>query len=68
MRPYCGNSRSSADVIRKIDMTDVNFRAHPEQARNSLQALADTYIATQEMRSPGASSFFASEAERYREG
>jgi uncharacterized protein involved in exopolysaccharide biosynthesis len=59
-----------ADVMRKTNIIGVSFRARtPEQARNSLQALAETYIAQHKKmrRPPGASSFFASEAERYRE-
>src|SRR5882724_611753 len=59
-----------ADVVRKTNIIGVSFRARtPEQARNSLQALAETYIAQHKKmrRPPGASSFFASEAERYRE-
>jgi uncharacterized protein involved in exopolysaccharide biosynthesis len=60
----------TADVVRKTNLITVGFRAGtPEQARNSLQALSEAYIAQhKKMSRPiGASTFFATEAERYRE-
>ena len=60
----------TADVVRKTNLITVSFRARtPEQARNLLQALSEAYIAQhKKMSRPiGTSTFFATEAERYRQ-
>ncbi|HEY1463590.1 MAG TPA: Wzz/FepE/Etk N-terminal domain-containing protein [Terriglobales bacterium] len=57
-------------VIRKTNIITVSFRARsPEQARNSLQALSEAYLAQhKKMQRPlGTTSFFTSQAEHYRQ-
>ncbi len=57
------------EQVRKTNVIDVSYRAgSPEQARNSLQQLAQLYLEQHRrmQRPTGASAFFASEAERYR--
>jgi uncharacterized protein involved in exopolysaccharide biosynthesis len=57
------------EPVRKTNVINVSIRAKdPEEARNSLQRLADAYLEEHRRmeRPAGASSFFAAEAERYR--
>ena len=57
-------------VIRKTNIITVNFRARtPEQARNSLQALSEAYLAQhKKMQRPlGTTPFFTSQAAHYRQ-
>lgn len=63
------DKRLETEPVRKTNVISVSFRAStPEEARNSLQRLADAYLEQhRRMQRPvGASSFFSSEAERYR--
>jgi uncharacterized protein involved in exopolysaccharide biosynthesis len=63
------DKRLETEPVRKTNVINVSFRAKtPEEARNSLQRLADAYLEQhRRMQRPvGASSFFTSEAERYR--
>jgi uncharacterized protein involved in exopolysaccharide biosynthesis len=63
------DKRLETEPVRKTNVISVTFRANtPEEARNSLQRLADAYLEQhRRMQRPvGASSFFSSEAERYR--
>jgi uncharacterized protein involved in exopolysaccharide biosynthesis len=63
------DKRLETEPVRKTNVISVSFRAStPEDARNSLQRLADTYLEQhRRMQRPvGASAFFTSEAERYR--
>jgi uncharacterized protein involved in exopolysaccharide biosynthesis len=63
------DKRLETEPVRKTNVIDVRFRAStPEEARTSLQRLADAYLEQhRRMQRPvGASSFFTSEAERYR--
>jgi uncharacterized protein involved in exopolysaccharide biosynthesis len=63
------DKKLETEPVRKTNVISVTFRAStPEEARNSLQHLADAYLEQhRRMQRPvGASSFFTSEAERYR--
>jgi len=62
------DKKLETEPVRKTNVIDVRYRARdPQQARNSLQRLCQTYLAQhRRMQRPGgASAFFASEAERY---
>jgi uncharacterized protein involved in exopolysaccharide biosynthesis len=63
------DKRLETEPVRKTNVISVSLRAStPEEAQNSLQRLADTYLELHRrmQRPAGASTFFASEAERYR--
>ena len=63
------DKRLETEPVRKTNVISVSVRAStPEEARNSLQRLGDAYLEQhRRMQRPvGASSFFTSEAERYR--
>ncbi len=63
------DKRLEVEPVRKTNVISVTLRANSaEEARNSLQRLADTYLEQhRRMERPvGASAFFTSEAERYR--
>jgi uncharacterized protein involved in exopolysaccharide biosynthesis len=63
------DKKLEVEPVRKTNVISVTFRANTaEEARNSLQRLADTYLEQhRRMQRPvGASAFFTSEAERYR--
>lgn len=63
------DKKLETEQVRKTNVINVSYRARsPEQARNSLQKLAQLYLEQhRKMQRPtGASAFFASEAERYR--
>jgi uncharacterized protein involved in exopolysaccharide biosynthesis len=62
------DKKLETEPVRKTNVIDVRYRAgDPQQARNSLQRLSQTYLEQhRRMQRPGgASAFFASEAERY---
>ncbi len=63
------DKKMETEQVRKTNVINVSYRASsPEQARNSLQQLAQLYLEQHRrmQRPTGASAFFASEAERYR--
>ena len=60
----------TAEVVRRTDIITVSFRADsPEAAKDTLDRLSASYLAELRrlQRPPGASAFFASEAERARQ-
>jgi uncharacterized protein involved in exopolysaccharide biosynthesis len=62
------DKKLETEPVRKTNVIDVRYRASdPQQARNVLQRLSQTYLEQhRRMQRPGgASAFFASEAERY---
>jgi uncharacterized protein involved in exopolysaccharide biosynthesis len=62
------DKKLETEPVRKTNVIDVKYRASdPQQARNSLQRLSQTYLEQhRRMQRPGgASAFFTSEAERY---
>jgi uncharacterized protein involved in exopolysaccharide biosynthesis len=62
------DKKLETEPVRKTNVIDVRYRASdPQQARNSLQRLSQTYLEQhRRMQRPGgASAFFTSEAERY---
>lgn len=62
--------RLTAEVVRRTNIITVSFRADsPEAAKDTLNRLSASYLAELRrlQRPPGASAFFASEAERSRQ-